>query len=74
MHEGFLPHDSFRDLVQAAVGRIFVTDNLDDFLAWFSAEVYPAMPVGARTDGCKRDQGSRCAARPFALGSDARAA
>ena len=40
MHEGFLPHDSFRDLVQAAVERIVVTDNLDDFLAWFSAEVY----------------------------------
>ena len=40
MHEGFLPHDSFRDLVQAAVGRIVVTDDLDDFLAWFSAEVY----------------------------------
>ena len=40
MHEGFLPYDSFRDLVQAAVGRIVVTDNLDDFLAWFSAEVY----------------------------------
>ena len=40
MHEGFLPHDSFRDLVQTAVGRIVVTENLDDFLAWFSAEVH----------------------------------
>ena len=40
MHEEFLPHDSFRDLVQAAIERIVVTDELDDFLAWFSAEVY----------------------------------
>ena len=40
MHEGFLPQDSFRDLVQAAVERIVVTDDLDGFLAWFNTEVY----------------------------------
>lgn len=40
MHQEFLPHDSFRDLVHTAVERIVVTDNLDDFFAWFSAEVY----------------------------------
>lgn len=40
MHEGFLPHDSFRELVQTAVERIVETDDIDDFLGWFSGEVY----------------------------------
>ena len=40
MHEGFLPEDSFRDLVEAAVERIVKTDDFDGFLAWFSAELY----------------------------------
>ena len=40
MNEGFLPNDSFRDLVQGAVERIVATDDLDGFLAWFSNEVY----------------------------------
>ena len=40
MNQGFLPNDSFRDLVQGAVERIVATDDLDGFLAWFSNEVY----------------------------------
>ena len=40
MRESFLPHDSFRELVDAAVERIVATDDLDDFLGWFSGEVY----------------------------------
>ena len=40
MRESFLPHDSFRELVEAAVERIVATDDLDDFLGWFSGEVY----------------------------------
>ena len=40
INEGFLPNDSFRDLVQGAVERIVATDDLDGFLAWFSNEVY----------------------------------
>lgn len=40
MREGFLPHDSFRELIESAVERIVATDDLDDFLGWFSGEVY----------------------------------
>ena len=40
MREGFLPHDSFRERAEAAVERIVATDDLDDFLGWFSGEVY----------------------------------
>ena len=40
MQEGFLPQDSFGELVQAAVGRIVAKCDLDEFIAWFGDEVY----------------------------------
>ncbi|MCY3792862.1 MAG: SEC-C metal-binding domain-containing protein [Gammaproteobacteria bacterium] len=40
MQEELLSQDLMGDLVEAAVGRILVAGDLDDFLAWFPDEVH----------------------------------
>ena len=40
MNEEYLPHDAFFGLVEGAVERIIKTDDLEDFLGWFSSWVY----------------------------------
>lgn len=52
MNEEYLPHDAFFGRVEDAVERIIATDDLEDFLGWFSSWVdRQFLLAGAPLDG-----------------------